>query len=351
MPSAVCGDDHQCAPNRLPSVAIVGSFAFLVVVATSKTVLSKYVFERLRAPVAMSALSCVVTTGLLMPVAACGRHWHAPRRGDLSSLLMVCMAVAADLALTNVGLSILPLAFQQSIKSTLPMATVVVEFLVGGTRASRQVLVIVTGTCLGPMIMALDKDWEADDDLWYGVVMLVLSVLAGALKYVLTHAAMQRCKAEMGILGFTLWMEIVVALLLLPWAVANGELSAVLEASSDWALLTFTSAFGGVRIMAQFYFLSETSPTSLATSNVAIQVGLTVAGALIFHDPVTLCMALGSAITLLMSSSFAYLKLRGSRAATPLPQAECVPMVPVSPHRAIPPETIARSPRKRVTRW
>ena len=95
---------------------------------------------------------------------------------------------------------------------------------------------------------------------------------------------------------------------LVPWSLANGEVQEVMSQSSNWTLLLGTAAFGGVRILSQFYFLDATSATSLAASNIVIQVGLTATGVVLFDDPVTLCLVLGSGVTFIMSSSFAYLK-------------------------------------------
>ena len=82
----------------------------------------------------------------------------------------------------------------------------------------------------------------------------------------------------------------------------------MLKHASSWVLLIGTAAFGGVRILAQFFFLEKTSPTTLATSNIVIQVGLTAAGALVFHDPITVSLVLGTLITIVMSASYTYVK-------------------------------------------
>ena len=81
-----------------------------------------------------------------------------------------------------------------------------------------------------------------------------------------------------------------------------------MEHASSWILLVGTAAFGGVRILAQFFFLEKTSPTSLAASNIAIQVGLTAAGALIFHNAITTSLICGTLITIVMSASYTYVK-------------------------------------------
>lgn len=274
--------------------------------------LTKYIFEHIRAPVAMSTLSCIVTAFILLPVIIYKGQWRTVHLSEVCIFTGVCAAVAADLAFTNIGLSILPLAFQQSIKSTLPIATIAIEFLVLGKKVSVGVLAIVIGICLGPFVLSLDKDWEGNGEMLYGVVMLSCSIVAGALKYVLAHSAIKRYKKDMGIMGFIFWMEIFATVLLLPWSIVNGEMEELISGSQNWPLLVGTSAFGGVRILSQFYFLNKTSATSLAASNIAIQVGLTLAGTLFFDDPVTICLILGSSITFVMSSSYAYLKYKNS---------------------------------------
>ena len=192
------------------------------------------------------------------------------RVNEIPTFFAVCSAVAADLAFTNIGLSILPLAFQQSIKSTLPVATIAFDYAINNKRTSREILFIVVGICIGPIIMSTDNDWSANNDILYGVFMLSLAVLAGGLKYVLAHAAIKRYKSDMGVLGFTVWMELVALLLLVPWSIANGEVQQILSSNNhNWILLVGTSAFGGVRILSQFYFLDETSATSLAALNIA----------------------------------------------------------------------------------
>lgn len=286
----------------------ITSFALLVLIAISKTVLTKHVFEHINAPVAMSAMSCIVTGLMLVPVCIANGTLRLLTMQESKKLALVCTTVAADLAFTNVGLSILPIAFQQAIKSTLPVATVAVEFVLYRKCVTPGLLALIIGISLGPITMALDKSWSSDNNLVYGVIMLSLSILAGALKYVLAHSAMAQFKKTMGIMGFTFWMEVFATIFILPWAVANGEVAVLMEHASSWILLVGTAAFGGVRILAQFFFLEKTSPTSLAASNIAIQVGLTAAGALIFHNAVTTSLICGTVITIVMSASYTYVK-------------------------------------------
>ena len=122
---------------------------------------------------------------------------------------------------------------------------------------------------------------------------------------------------------FTFWVEAACSLLPLPWALSTGEMQAMLghmrADRGGAALLVFTAAFGGVRILSQFYFLAETSPTSLAVSSVFTQVLLVAFGVLIFHEPVGASVQAGVGITVFCSVLYAYAKHvhRRSHAVSP----------------------------------
>lgn len=110
---------------------------------------------------------------------------------------------------------------------------------------------------------------------------------------------------DLGVLAFTFWVEVFVGLMLTPWAVLNGEayelvFGGAAANATDWFLLWFTGAYGGVRIFSQFALLKHTSATTLALSNVAIQALTTILGIFLFgvrcgsgssHSPLPLSLS------------------------------------------------------------
>ena len=72
----------------------------------------------------------------------------------------------------------------------------------------------------------------------------------------------------------------------------------------DWALLWFTGAYGGVRIVSQFALLVHTSATTLALSNVTIQALTTILGIFLFGTPVTNFLVAGVSVTLLTTTGY-----------------------------------------------
>lgn len=297
-----------CRRNRSATLAL----AFLTFVAVTKTILTKLVFTHVHAPVAFSVLSCLATNLCLAPVFLAKPSLFQSLQGRmLRPMLGVCLAIAIDLACTNVAISLLSVALQQCIKATSPAATVVLESLMMGKLQHPAIYLAVGLICVGPVLTHLGS--QSFDSTPFGVLMMVVAVLAGAFKYVLAHAIIRDFRSELGTLAFTFWVEVFVALMLTPWAVLNGEARFLLygtaSSAKDWALLLFTAAYGGVRIYSQFALLSHTTATTLSMSNLTIQAGTIILGIYVFHTLVTPYLVAGVAETIAASALYTYLKL------------------------------------------
>jgi drug/metabolite transporter (DMT)-like permease len=307
-------DEYSWCPTELlrKQAGAAGALTILIAVAVSKTLLTKLVFEHVDTPVAFSVLSCVATNVCMVPIfllkpGTFKRLTPEMRRG----FGFVCVAIAGDLACTNVALSLLSVALQQCIRGASPTATLFVERLVDGKQQHRSLYVVVVLLCVGPVLSSLGS--QRGDGSFFGILMMVLAIFAGAFKYVLAHKMITTYKKELGTLSFLFWVEIFVAILLFPWAIGNGEAAQLIAGEHrtlrEWLLLYFTAAFGGVRVYAQFYFLTHTSATTLSLSNLAIQALTIVLGILLFGTHVTPLLALGVAVTTVMSGVYTWLKV------------------------------------------
>lgn len=98
---------------------------------------------------------------------------------------------------------------------------------------------------------------------------------------------------------------------------ANGELWTLythMRASEATTLLFVgTAAFGGVRILSQFLFLSATSPTSLAISNTAIPIFTIALSVVLFHESINAYTGAGIGVTAFASIVYTAVKLRQER--------------------------------------
>ena len=119
-----------------------------------------------------------------------------------------------------------------------------------------------------------------------------------------------------GLLSFLFWAEWFTAALLLPWALLAGEVADMWRTPAplaDWAVLWFTAGVGGARIYAQFLFLQETSPTSLAISSIAVNALSSTLGIIFFGTPVTVLLVVGVAETVLATCLYTFLKLNAKK--------------------------------------
>lgn len=290
------------------------AFLFLVAVGVAKTLLTKFVFTHSPTPVAFSVLSCIATNICLLPILIIQGEFRMLSCSQLANFTLICVAIGLDLGCQNVALAILSIALQQCIKATLPTMTVVVESAIKRTCFHPLIYITVLAICIGPVMVAYDSPWDSKSEVGsqaFGVIMMVVAMIGGAFKYVLCHHTIKEYQGQMGVLAFTFWVELFVGAMLTPWAIMNGEAEKLMyteQSTSAWALLWFTGAFGGVRVVAQFYFLAKTSATSLAISGIAMQALTIILGIFAFGDEVTNLLVGGVLATLVTSGFYAYIK-------------------------------------------
>ena len=105
---------------------------------------------------------------------------------------------------------------------------------------------------------------------------------------------------------------LIVLALLLPWGWWTGGLALLASAPPAVQLKSVAAAaYGGVRILSQFYLLRHTSPTTSALSNVTVQAMTTAGGIVLFGESTSAMASAGIALTLTMSALYAALKLYG----------------------------------------
>ena len=275
----------------------------------SKTILTKSVFMHVPTPVAYSVLSCLVTAFCMLPLFLCKPNlWASPTPAMMLGFLGVCIAIAMELACTNVAISLLSVALQQCIRAASPAATVILESFWTGRCRHPLLYAVVLLLCTGPILAQMGS--SSYDYTPFGVVMMSIAVVSGAFKYVLAHAMIHSYKKSLGTIAFTFWVEIFVGLMLTPWAVLNGEaykLATGPYTRADWALLLFTAAYGGVRIYSQFALLEYASATTLSLTNVAIQAGTIAMGFVFFDTELTFYLALGVGVTLFFSAIYTWI--------------------------------------------
>ena len=239
-------------PRRFPTAAgappddeassVLACFALVqfTVVVIAKTLLTKLLFTSSKTaafgfPASYSVLSAAVTMCALLPLYATGistfeglpkKHYRA--FGVIAFLTAVDMGAAnsslnmmcVSLALAPARLTLRPLssvALQQSIKSAGPVLTAVIEKVIGRHMHSREVMIALVPLTLGPIITEIGSG-DVHGNMAGSLVML-LSCVASALKYVLTHKIIIELRKDMGMVSFLFWIEVSVIVVLGPWAI------------------------------------------------------------------------------------------------------------------------------------
>merc|ERR1712195_158916 len=124
----------------------------------------------------------------------------------------------------------------------------------------------------GPVVAQIGA--PADDVNVIGICIQLAGVTCSACKYVFAHSVMQKCKKDLGTFAFLFWIDVLILFILVPWAVINGELIAIVsdpETPMEWFNLLFTAVLGGIRFFSQLLVLRVSTATTLSCANLAFQ--------------------------------------------------------------------------------
>ena len=235
--------------------------------------LTKVLLETSDTPVGFSSVSAAATCVALLPVFLIDRSaWALPKKEYLPGFLLVCVLVAFDLGFTNIAISMLSLTLQQCLIATNPAFTVTIESFYKRALAHPAIYAIIAVLCCGPIVMATAGAPEKINGV--GVIMQILGVICSACKGVFLHALLSTVKKDLGGVGVLFWIDAIILLVLVPWALANGELVELLHTPKnvgDWFNLLFTAVLGGVRFYSQVLVLKFHPASSLAVANLAFQ--------------------------------------------------------------------------------
>lgn len=308
-------------------VAALGAIGLLVSVASTKTLLTKWLFHDVHEPIAYSLLSALVTAAVVAPLLACGgiQRLCLPRWDMLFSLALVCVAIAVDLGLSNEAIYRLPLALQQAIASTIPAATIALETVVRQRCRPLADYLAISTLCFGAIlghIGSLDAvSWQSASQqrsFFAGELCMLLAVLAAAVKYVFAKALLTSYRREVGAAALLVWIEILISAILLPWSLQSHQLQAMARAgysAAQWRALVAAGALGGFRFFCELLVLRYWSATTLSAANLSAHSLIIVVSIPIFGTAVTPFLMAGTLVTLAASAFYGYLRLRTAEEA------------------------------------
>ena len=184
------------------------SLASLVIIAVVKVQVTARLFESAHYPTAYSMWSCVITCICLVPLfIARPSLWAVPTWEMKDVLTLIVIFTAADLGFTNIALANIPTAVQQSIASTNPFWTILLETFLYRKYAHIVTYVTVVLIIIGA-ILAAQAPSHRDGNATLGLASACIAVLCSASKAVFTHSAFKKFKSQMGAMPLLFWVDI-----------------------------------------------------------------------------------------------------------------------------------------------
>lgn len=205
----------------------VASIVLLAVVACAKTLCTKLMFVEdyggydFNFPIVISLLSAVGTLGCTVGLFFAGVAKYRPFPTDPTQRRPFCIAIfltAIGMALTNISLSMISVALNQTIKSMTPVLVVCLEYAVQSKTHSIWVYPTLILLTAGPCITSYGQGKTEFQASLMGMFCMVGATAASAGKNVYLHSSISKLKKQMGMVCILFWMEVGITAFLLPWA-------------------------------------------------------------------------------------------------------------------------------------
>lgn len=302
-----------------PFYATLASVVMLIAIAVSKTQLTAALFSSSNYPTAYSLYSCVVTDIILIPCFLVRpSQWAVPTKAMAPTLGIILFFTCFDLAFTNLALSIISSALQQSIASTNPFWTIMFETVLYSRIQHPLVYFMVAMVVVGAVLTGGGEVEPA----FSGILFAILAVLSSSLKYVFTHKAFQAFKGQLGALALLFWIDLLLIPIYLIWTVISGELKDLVNVgfaqSSVFWQMTGTAALGGARALSQYVVLVFLTATSMSTANIFTQIfNIIISVVWTQAQKVEVGPSLISGITITVVFSFGYLIIKAYKPFLP----------------------------------
>jgi len=231
-----------------------GSVVAYGLVVIGKTLATKMIFASYHFgyPIMFSLLSCLTTLLACVLIFASGKSEYAPFPTEhIKGFAVISLLTASDMGLTNWAVALISVALQLTIKAAIPAIVVTYEkFALHKSHTTMAYLSLVP-LVFGAVLVGMGSG-KADFDL-LGVCVMCGATVCSSIKMVSTHGMIRAVKKDMGMVAFLFWLELAMIPILLPWCVANGELSDL----PNWSQVGQLGAW--MFVISIFLFHTQTS--------------------------------------------------------------------------------------------
>ena len=283
-------------------------------ISVASTQLAALLLETSNWPVAFTCYEVVVTPLCIAAVALpIDRRWLAlPSRTMLVQFGIVLVCATLDLVCTNIALSTISVALEQSVKAMKPFVVVIIESLLACRVNHPLIYTTVALVTVGTLLVATG-DYSSDPQDFIAVT---VAMLATSVKYIFYPKLMTEHKEPTHPLGLLLWIDVGMAPIAAIWAGAAGEFPSFFESVfGSWKLfgqVTGVSMLSGLKALSQVVVLKLVSATSFAVASEfsdTINIVLSITATQAHWLTLTSTVVSGIVMVIVFSGVYAYLQM------------------------------------------
>lgn len=146
-----------------------------------------------------------------------------------------------------------------------------------------------------------------------GIIYMSVGIMMAALKVVYLEKVVRSVRKDMGMVSFLFWLDLFMIPILLPWAYANGELSAVqnwkkVGSEIAWSFLILVSLMGGLRAYSINLCVKYASALTKTVADIFTQAVTIYASLFIFKTASTPMLHIGIGITMFGFGLYTFVK-------------------------------------------
>lgn len=237
---AVASHTSSSSPNSTPVappwkalVAPAVAITAMTLVSILNTQLTAAFLFHISADIAVgySLWSCIISPLCIVPVFFFVPSWFTWLRCEyLGDFALLCVFRFMDLSGSNIALSSISTALEQTIVASKPVITILLESLILLRPDHWVVYVVVAAVAVGDALAATTGDYISTTA---GIIAAVVAAIGSAGRYVYTRRLVVRGKHPIHPVALIFWFDLVLIFPFLIWALASSQLQAFVFGVND----------------------------------------------------------------------------------------------------------------------
>eukprot|EP00923_Selenidium_pygospionis_P010348 GHVN01017985.1.p1 GENE.GHVN01017985.1~~GHVN01017985.1.p1 ORF type:complete len:382 (+),score=44.04 GHVN01017985.1:254-1399(+) len=311
------------------AMKVACSIALWYSVSITLTALNKVLFSTLNVqfPILITFTHFAFVSLLLRMGVACSNSFYGLPTiqwgAFLKTILPIGFLTAVDIALTNIAYRMVSIAVITVMKSAICAVTYVICVAFGLEQFNLSLLAVVVGIIgsisLTVPAMEIESNW--------GIVVLVIAVISGALRWVIVHSQLHHTHLSYGAVQLSLLTQPVAtvfiafpAVLIDVPKIGASDTTDVQKATLALILIGVSVIFALSLIVTEYYIVRITSSLTLTVAGVGKEIFTILMSMIVFKEVIEFLPAVGIGLSIACIIIYTYLR----RSAEAHGEHECV---------------------------